>query len=243
MKNHYDKTIGYSPLEDVDEKKMLQVIKVNKRIIDDHYPSQPGDRILVAGAGNGLEAVLIAGEWKLPTFGVDLNINRIELARVDAQIVLQCQNITRLAFINDVFSIIYCYHVLEHVEDPAEVIEELQRVLKPGGVLFIGFPNKNRLFSYVGSSQKVSLFEKVRWNFQDYLHRLKGRFENRLGAHAGFADREFLLIATPIFSSVKLVRRDYMMYKYERYEGLMKTLARLGLGEFLFPSNYYICAK
>ena len=32
MENKYDKVIGYSPLEDVDEEKMLQIIKVNKKI-------------------------------------------------------------------------------------------------------------------------------------------------------------------------------------------------------------------
>jgi ubiquinone/menaquinone biosynthesis C-methylase UbiE len=239
----YDKTIGYSPLEDVDEVKMLQVIRVNKRIIEDHYLAGPDDRVLVAGAGNGQEALLIAAELQLNTWGVDLHIDKVDSGLPDAKISLQRQDISSLGFLNGVFSIIYCYHVLEHVDDPSMVLAELQRVLKPGGVLFIGFPNKNRLLSYIGTSQKVTFLDKVRWNLQDYLYRVMGKFENRHGAHAGFSEKEFLLLTTPIFSSVHPVRNEYMLYKYTRYGACMKFAASTGFGEFLFPSNYYICVK
>jgi SAM-dependent methyltransferase len=241
--NRYDRTIGYSPLENVDQAKMLQVVRVNKRIIEDHYRFGRDDLVLVAGAGNGQEALLIAAELGLRTVGVDLNIEPFDSGSPDANVSLQRQDLSSLAFLNDMFSIIYCYHVLEHVDDPIRVLRELQRVLKPGGVLFIGFPNRNRLFSYVGTSQKVSLLDKILWNLRDYLYRLKGNFENKFGAHAGFSDREFLAISTPIFSSVHGVRNEYMLYKYDRYKWAIRLVIRTGLGEFLFPSNYYICRK
>jgi ubiquinone/menaquinone biosynthesis C-methylase UbiE len=241
--NSYDKTIGYSPLEDVDEVKMLQVIRVNKRIIEDYYLAGAEDLVLVAGAGSGQEALLIAAELNLKTLGVDLNIDVAVAGSRHSKVSLQRQDISSLAFLNGVFSIIYCYHVLEHVDDAPMVLTELHRVLKPGGVLFIGFPNKHRLLSYIGTSQKVTFVEKVGWNLQDYLYRIRGRFENRYGAHAGFSEKEFLLLTAPIFSSVHPVRNQYMLYKYARFSMFMKFAASMGFGEFLFPSNYYICVK
>lgn len=40
----------------------------------------------------------------------------------------------------DVFDLVLCVHVLEHVEDDRRVISELHRVLKPGGVAIVSVP-------------------------------------------------------------------------------------------------------
>jgi ubiquinone/menaquinone biosynthesis C-methylase UbiE len=243
MMRSYDKTIGYSPLEDVDEKKMLQVIRVNKRIIDDYYHPMPEDRLLVAGAGHGREAIIVAGEFRISTFGVDLNIVKIDIPPASMPVSFQRQDISSLGYSDGAFSVIYCYHVLEHVDDHLKVLGELSRVLKTGGVLFIGFPNKHRLISYIGTSQKVTFLDRIKWNFQDYLYRLRGKFENKYGAHAGFSEKEFLASAAGHFSIVHTVRNQYMLCKYARYRTLMNLVIKTGLNEFVFPSNYYICVK
>lgn len=243
MKGLYSKTIGYSPLEDVDEQKMLDVIKVNKKIIAGYYSPAPKDLVLVAGAGQGQEAVLIHREYRLMTIGIDLNIENLRSRDVNGDMLFQKQDITSLAFPNDIFSLIYCYHVLEHVDDHLVALREMQRVLKPGGVLFTGFPNKNRLLSYIGTSQKVSIADKIKWNLNDYHYRLMGKFENRFGAHAGFTEKEFLYFASQVFSVVHSVRDQYMLYKYRKYLAPIKFLIKSKMNEFVFPSNYYICIK
>jgi SAM-dependent methyltransferase len=243
MDNTYDKTIGYSPLEDVDEEKMLQVVKVNKRIIDGYYVSASNDLVLVAGAGQGQEAVLIGQEYRLRTFGVDLHIKNISSPETREYVFFQRQDISSLAFRDRTFSLIYSYHVLEHVDDQFAVLRELERVLSPGGVLFIGFPNKNRFFSYIGTSQTATFLDKIRWNLRDYGYRLMGKFENKHGAHAGFAEKEFLLIAAQFFPAVYSVRDQYMLYKYSKHKNLINFVIKMGLNEFVFPSNYYVCIK
>jgi 2-polyprenyl-3-methyl-5-hydroxy-6-metoxy-1,4-benzoquinol methylase len=243
MQNSYDKKVGYSPLENVDQEKMLQVIRVNRKIIDTYYPAKPAELVLVAGAGQGYEALLIHREYGMVTVGVDLNIENIRISERQDPVFFQKQNISQLAFLEEVFSLIYSYHVLEHVNDHIAVLQELNRVLKPGGVLFIGFPNKHRLFSYIGTSQKVTVTDKLKWNLNDYRFRLKGKFENKFGAHAGFTEKEFLSIATQMFGVVHSVRDQYMLYKYPKHTNLIRLLIRTKLNEFLFPSNYYICIK
>lgn len=46
----------------------------------------------------------------------------------------------RLPFRNDSFRAVICDQVLEHVASPAAVIREMDRVLKPGGVMYLGVP-------------------------------------------------------------------------------------------------------
>ena len=40
------------------------------------------------------------------------------------------------------FDLIVCFEVIEHVEDPQEIVDELARVLGPGGVLLVSSPNR-----------------------------------------------------------------------------------------------------
>ncbi len=243
MSRIYDKAIGYSPLQDVDRHKLRDLVRVNKSIIDKYFNGGVGDRILVAGAGQGDEAEFVFELFDLPTIGVDINIENINCAGSRPGLTLCKQNLTRLAFKGEGFSLIYCYHVLEHVVDHLTVLSEFHRVMCPNSVLFVGFPNRHRLISYIGTSQKVSFLEKVKWNLNDYKYRLMGRFENKYGAHAGFSEHEFLRDARAIFSCVYSVRDEYMLSKYKRLSWLVRFAVVMRLGEVLFPSNYYICLK
>src|SRR4051794_13022231 len=46
----------------------------------------------------------------------------------------------RLEFDDDSFDVVLSYDVLEHVQDPARALEEIARVLRPGGQAFLVFP-------------------------------------------------------------------------------------------------------
>lgn len=46
---------------------------------------------------------------------------------------------------NDFFDVITLNHVLEHVDNPSEVMKELNRILKPGGYLIIATPTSDSL--------------------------------------------------------------------------------------------------
>lgn len=240
----YNKTIGYSGLEKVDHEKMTRLVGVNKALITQYYSSSDTDIVLVAGTGFGEEAHQIKQQFSLSTIGVDINmLHRDNLLKNREGFYLLPQDVSALAFCDNVFSLVYSYHVLEHVGDPVAVLQEFKRVLCTRGVLFVGFPNKNRLFSYFGTSQRASLLEKIKWNLSDYGYRLKGRFENKYGAHAGFSQKEFLKISEDFFSEVHAVRDEYMLIKYSRLGWLIRVLVKSNLAEFLFPSNYFICIK
>lgn len=51
-------------------------------------------------------------------------------------------DLTRMCFKSDVFDLIYCSNVLEHIEDDLSAMSELWKALSPGGLAIIQVPIK-----------------------------------------------------------------------------------------------------
>lgn len=49
-------------------------------------------------------------------------------------------NLTNLPFDDNSYDLIYASHVLEHIKDDEKAIQEIYRVLRPGGVAFLPVP-------------------------------------------------------------------------------------------------------
>lgn len=60
-----------------------------------------------------------------------------------------CGALPRLPFRDASFDTVICSEVIEHVSDEPEVIGELVRVLRPGGVLVLGTPDYSKLLWHV----------------------------------------------------------------------------------------------
>jgi SAM-dependent methyltransferase len=101
--------------------------------------------LLDAGCGTGIEIVnLLALAPKLGLYGVD--ISGVALADAAARpnaggASFYQAALERLPFADAVFDYITSHEVIEHVENPAVVLREFLRVLKPGGVCAIATPN------------------------------------------------------------------------------------------------------
>ena len=241
MKSKFDRVIGYADFDDVNNQKLKQKVLVLKNIISDKSKNNEINKMLVAGCGDGTEAKLMKNIFDCKITGVDISLEYDDLS--DDSCVLLKQDLGNLSFPNDYYDFIYSYHVLEHVPDPKIVLRELHRVLKPGGNLFIGFPNKNRLIGYIGAHNNVSWQEKLLWNLKDYRDRMAGKFENKYGAHAGFTQKEFLKIGNEVYKEIIPVRNDYMRLKYSGHKRIINSLIKLKVSDFLFPSNYFLCLK
>jgi SAM-dependent methyltransferase len=50
----------------------------------------------------------------------------------------------RLPFASETFDHVVCASMLEHLTDPGAAIDEMLRVIRPGGALLAGFPARNR---------------------------------------------------------------------------------------------------
>ena len=91
-------------------------------------------------------------------------------------------DILDLPFEDESFDVIFCNHVLEHIEDDTKAMSELYRVMKKGGWGIFQIPMKNSLeksyedFSIKDPKERQKHFgqyDHVRWYGMDYFERLK----------------------------------------------------------------------
>lgn len=201
----------------------------------------PIRKILVVGCGSGLEAAVLCAHFEADTIGVDLDESQfLEEARAHAQ--LEAGDATKLRFSDAEFDLVYSYHVLEHIPDFRTAIREIARVTKQDGIVCIGTPNRARLIGYL-SSKDTPLRDKILWNWNDWKFRLRGKFRNEYGAHAGFTSRELRGHLAVQFPQVIEITLEYYQDLYRSKRALVTLLARSVLGQFLFPAVYFLCKK
>jgi len=103
-------------------------------------------------------------------------------ADIDPKLAMVGEDITKLSFEDNSFDIIFCYHVLEHVEEDAKAMGEMHRVLRPGGFAILQVPmaDKDKTFedfSITDPEERKRLFGQdnhVRVYGRDYKERLEG---------------------------------------------------------------------
>lgn len=91
-------------------------------------------------------------------------------------------DICNLPFENESYDIVFCNHVLEHIEDDKKAMSELYRVLKPGGLGIFQIPQDLTLketyedFSITNPKERTKHFgqyDHVRVYGKDYFNRLR----------------------------------------------------------------------
>ena len=198
---------------------------------------RPVRRLLVVGCGSGLETAVLASALRCEAIGIDLHGKFDPMAA--AAVELRRGDATRLEFDDGAFDVTFSYHVLEHVPQYRKAIREMRRVTATNGLCCIGTPNRDRAIGYLGSKDATP-YEKLVWNFWDWKARLRGRFRNELGAHAGFSSAELGSALNREFARVEEVTLPYYSGVYHRQAAAVRLLDRSGLGRFLFPAVYFI---
>ena len=116
--------------------------------LDFIWDSPPGCRMLEVGYGAGLVLYNLA-TLHSDLHGLDMDADpaevtgRLHQLGVNAQLargsVLDMHDIYPDGF----FDVAVCFSVFEHLTDPARALDELDRVVKPGGKILIGMPAVN----------------------------------------------------------------------------------------------------
>jgi SAM-dependent methyltransferase len=93
---------------------------------------KPSDRVFEFGVGSGLNlASLVCGA----RHGSDINPSSNEIARQHG-----VEIIDSLGRIDDVYDVVICHHVLEHLTAPADCLVSLRPLLRVGGTLLLFVP-------------------------------------------------------------------------------------------------------
>jgi len=110
-----------------------------------HLPKPPtfGGRLLDVGFGNG-DFLKLATEMGWQAEGIDFDPEAVAVAEARG-LNVRCASAADLSDQNEQFDIITLSHVIEHVHDPIGLLNNLYRLLKPGGLLWLETPNLDSL--------------------------------------------------------------------------------------------------
>lgn len=205
------------------------------RLIESFH-GKPISNLLVVGCGTGLEAAILAQRLGSNVTGIDLEDRFDERAKQVAD--LKTGDATALEFDDGSFDFIFSYHALEHISDPEKALKEMHRVMTPDAGFWIGTPNKSRVVGYIGGKD-TSFRDKINWNIMDWKARFAGKFENELGAHAGYTSAELRGLLSSAFYVVDERTTEYFSTIYSHRNGLIKAIEASRMSHRIYPSVYF----
>lgn len=103
------------------------------------------------------------GPWKYPN---SIGMDWLPQAKPD---ILWNLNELPYPFEDNTFDLVYCSHVLEHLNEPVKVLEEIWRILKPNGKLILKVPHFSCRTAY-GNPEHKHYFSSLLF---DYFEREK----------------------------------------------------------------------
>ncbi len=150
---------------------LLRVEGILKRAylaeVFERHGIRPGARVLDVACGAGLIALPLA-EQGYRVDGVDLSEPSLDAARgrAPAGATFRLGDATDLDADDASYDAVLLFDMLEHVEDPARVIAEAGRVIRPGGVVLFNTFNRTPLAWLVA----VHGFKFVVRDAPDHIH-------------------------------------------------------------------------
>jgi ubiquinone/menaquinone biosynthesis C-methylase UbiE len=131
-KECYEKMAKDNSIDHLEPDRAVRYEKM-KRFIGDVQ----NEKVLDVGCGDGQFLNILACEDK---YGLDISSFNIEIAKQHKDIILIQGDAESLPYADKFFDVVICADVLEHVLKPEKVVEEIRRVLKDDGKLFIVVP-------------------------------------------------------------------------------------------------------
>lgn len=138
------------------------------------------------GCGVGMYLTRLARDAERAV-GMDIELERTMDARRLAPQVL-CGAGEHLPFPENSFDLVLSHEVLEHVEDDRKALEEIVRILRPGGRLVLFVPNRGYPFETHG----IYWRGEYRFGNIPLVNYLPDRWRNRLAPHVRIYSRASL---------------------------------------------------
>jgi len=115
-----------------------------KNIVKSISQRQKIKKVLDAGCGEGhlLESIYNSAK-DYEYYGVDITPVALDRTKLRCPFAdIKQADISETNYPNDFFDVVICSEVLEHVYNFKLALNEFNRILKPGGILIITFPNE-----------------------------------------------------------------------------------------------------
>ncbi len=200
------------------------------RVYPEFLPMEPNDRVISLGGGEGPQAIVYARKYKEM---VGVAINKARLDRSEEAVKMYgvqgyttlCADVENIPLPDNSFDKAIAVDIIEHVQSPAKLCLEANRLLKEDGELLITFPAMHDKFK----------------NFVSFLFRI-GRFilrRRKVEVHT--ANEEWDPDAHnqeyPLREWVRILESaGFKLYK-SRASTLFPPLHQYGIPRFWFSNN------
>jgi 2-polyprenyl-6-hydroxyphenyl methylase/3-demethylubiquinone-9 3-methyltransferase len=165
----WDKESDFRPLHEINPLRLDWI---------DGLAGLDGKRVLDVGCGGGILSDSMARRGA-EVLGIDLATKPLRVAQLHAleaetprveyrEVAVE----TLAAEQPEVFDVITCMEMLEHVPDPASIVSACARLLKPGGWAFWSTINRNAkafAFAIVGAEHVLSLLPKGTHEYAKFI--------------------------------------------------------------------------
>ena len=105
-------------------------------------------KILDIGCATGI-LLMLAQKEKWDVYGVEISEFAIEYAKKRFNLNLFKGTLKEARYLNNFFDVVVMDNVIEHLPDPLSGLEEINRILKDNGLLYVVTPNIKSSFAHV----------------------------------------------------------------------------------------------
>lgn len=134
------------------------------QLLDLAQARKPGGRLVDIGCGPGL-LLSLARQRGYAVRGCDISPWAAQYAR-DRGLDVWTGDLQSARYPSDCFDVAIVNHTLEHVPEPRQFLEEVRRILAPGGVAIVGVPNFGSLMSSLMRARWAGLLpDQHLWHF------------------------------------------------------------------------------
>lgn len=164
----WDRESEFKPLHEINP---LRVNWIDERV------GLAGKRVLDVGCGGGILSESMALRGATVT-AIDMGEAPLAVARLhqlESGVQVDYRQSTAEALAAEMpgqFDVVTCLEMLEHVPDPASVIQACQRLVKPGGQVFFSTINRNPkayLLAIVGAEYLLKMLPRGTHDFRKFI--------------------------------------------------------------------------
>lgn len=179
-RKNYDYKVGNIALvyKENAEKLLKKYVPVGARILD------------LACAFGDLLSLLDKSNYK--TYGIDISEYALKQAKKNTSAQLIQGDLNKiLPYKSNYFDSVFAFDIIEHVDSPYKFLQEIQRILKKNGIVFIQTPNINSIF------EKITKDKWFGYSDETHLHLFSRKSLKFLLKQSGFLIMENQTFTAP----------------------------------------------
>jgi len=126
-----------------------------------------GARVLEVAPGPGYHAVEMARTGRLQVTGLDISRTMVEIATDNARqagvsVDFRRGDVSAMPFAADTFDLLVCQAAFKNFKQPVRALDEMHRVLRPGGAAVIQDMNRNASNAEIGREVRGMRLNPIR---------------------------------------------------------------------------------